>query len=121
MGVETESYFSEADPNDKSFRDGTCVKIWTQEGGSDCAIRNDCKNEVRRVTVAFFGDTNYGNCGSWTKTFTKMGPGFEGSRVVSNAHNCRIIEDEHVSDHDSTRYYEDHTEKYASQGYTCVL
>lgn len=121
MGVETEAYFSEADPDDKHFRDGPCVKVWTQEGGSDCVIRNDCSGEIRKATVAFFGDTNTGNCGSWTRTFGLVVPGFEGARVVQNAHYCRIIEDEKVSDHDPTRYYEDHTASFASQGYTCVL
>lgn len=121
MGVETESYFSEADVEDKHYRDGPCGKVYTQEGGSDCVIRNDCGGEIRKVTVAFFGDSDFGNCGSWTKTFGMVVPGFEGARVVSNAHYCRVIEDEKVSDHDSTRYYEDHTAEFESQGYTCVL
>eukprot|EP00928_Gymnodinium_smaydae_P005236 TRINITY_DN11797_c0_g2_i2.p1 TRINITY_DN11797_c0_g2~~TRINITY_DN11797_c0_g2_i2.p1 ORF type:complete len:756 (+),score=59.76 TRINITY_DN11797_c0_g2_i2:73-2340(+) len=116
-GIEDEVHFARAvaGPEQAPDSGSGCIKV--QQRGDACTLTNVCSSEVRKVKVSYLGSE--ANCGSWTQTFAEMYPGDAQAVSLSNAHVCTVIQDSHVSDFDSTMYYQDVTKLYP--GYSCVL
>jgi C1A family cysteine protease len=117
--VENEIYYVSPDPLEEPDVHGECVQVQTQEGS--CLLINTCETETRQVIVNYLGDPTEGNCGSWTLTSPTILPGESNAYLISNAHSCTVLEDNHIGGYDSTRYYVDVTATYEPYGYTCVF